>query len=129
VWTGVIIAVLLIGRPARLETIRWWRSSPVVASLGLTTIQSEQIDRLYQERLLGRRRCTERLAAASNRVDRLIRDGAYYEDTLREQVQAVMNAAADERALTQAFNDEVAALLSPQQRRQLARLRPGHIIE
>lgn len=125
---GVAIATWLVCRPARLESVRWWRSRIVATAIGLTDRQVQDIDRLYQERLLARRRCIERLVEASNRADRLIREGQYEEDTLR-QTQEISQAAADERALRVIVGDEIAALLSPDQRQSLASVRPGRVIE
>jgi hypothetical protein len=118
----------MIGHPARLETVRWWQSRALASSIGLSDAQIQAIDRIYQDRLLGRMRCVERSVEASNRVDQQIRDGLYDEDTLR-LTQEVIKAASEEQALIQILNDDVAALLSPQQRHSLALLRPGRVIE
>lgn len=128
IFMGAVLTATLLGRPVRLESVRWWRSSALVRSLGLSADQAQTIDRLYRERLLGRRRCIERLVAASNRVNGFMRDGQYDADTL-QQTQEMIKAAADERAMTRILNDEVMALLSPEQQRTLARLRPGRIVE
>ena len=92
---GAIVTATLLGRPAQLESVRWWRSSAIATSLGLSEVQN---------------------------------DGQYDEQTL-QQTQEMIKAAADERAMTRILNDEVAALLSPAQRRMLSRLRPGRVVE
>jgi hypothetical protein len=119
----LLVAVLLVGRPARLESVRWWRSRSVVQMLGLTSEQAQAIDRLYEQHLSLQRRCIEHLVEASNRVDRLVRDGMYTQ-TLHG-TEDLMRAGADERALMRHSHDEIVALLTPPQRRLLARLRPG----
>jgi Spy/CpxP family protein refolding chaperone len=117
-----VLALSILGQPARLEPARWWRSSAVIAALGLTEIQSQTIERLYEVQTIRRGRCIERLMEASNRVGRLIRDGVYDEETLRE-TQAVLDAAAEHRALTRMLDEEIVTLLTREQRRTLAELR------
>jgi len=108
--------------------VRWWHSPVVVAAIGLTERQVQDIDQTHQERQPVRRQCVERLVEASNRLNQLIRDGFSQEDFSR-QTQEISQVAADERALTRRLSDEIAALLSPEQRQLLAHLRPGHIVE
>ena len=123
----LLVAVLLVGRPARLESVRWWRSPAITSMLGLTAEQARTIDRVYEQRLSGRRLCIERLVEASNRVDRFVQDGMY-EETLRG-TEDLLKAGADERAVTRRLNDEIVALLTPEQRRLLAQLRPGRVVD
>jgi Spy/CpxP family protein refolding chaperone len=125
---GVTVAVMVLSRPAPLESLRWWHSPKLAASIGLTDTQVLAIDRLYKDRLLTRGRCIERLLTARNEVDRLIREGTYDEDTM-QQTQAAIQAAADEREETRLLSDAVASILLPDQRKVLARLRPGRLIE
>jgi Spy/CpxP family protein refolding chaperone len=111
-----------------LASVRWWRSTDVVASISLTKAQGEAIERLYDQRLPGRRRCVERLVEASNKVDRLIREGVYDENVLK-QTEAVAVAAAQERTLTRILSDEIVAVLSPSQRARLRVMLNNRIAE
>lgn len=125
---GALVAVTVLTRPVHLESIRWWRSTNLVDLLGLTNSQAETIDRIYDDGLQERRSCVERFAAASDRVDQLLRDGVYDDVTLRQTEQAI-KATADEREVTRSLDVQVASLLSAEQRRSLALLRPGPLIE
>ena len=125
---GALLVVWVVTRPVHLVSTRWWRVPEVAASLHLTDAQQIAIDRVYEKRLLSRRRCVERLVEASNRVDRLIRNGEYGDDVLKE-TQAIAGAARDERTLTRVVNDEIAALLSPRQRVTLAAMNPHRLVE
>ena len=125
---GILFTAWMVAHPIRLASIRWWRVPEVAASLQLTAAQQEAIDRVYEERLLGRRRCVERLVEASNRVDHLIKNGEYGEDVLKE-TQAIAVAAGDQRALTRVLNREIGSLLSPRQREMLATMSPRRMVE
>jgi hypothetical protein len=125
---AVVLVSWMIMRPVRLASVRWWRVPEVAASLRLTVEQQDAIDRLYDARLDGRRRCVERLVEASNHVDRLIRNGDYGEDMLRE-TSAIAGAAGDDRTLTRRLNDDIAGLLSPSQRDKLSAMRPRLTVE
>jgi len=125
---GLIVAASVIGRPVRLGSVRWWRAPAIASFVGLTQDQTREIDRLYQERLPARRRCIERFVQASNRVDQLLRDGLYEEDTLR-QTQAVVNAAAEERTVARALHGQLAGILSAVQRERVEQLLRAGVIE
>jgi Spy/CpxP family protein refolding chaperone len=118
----------MVGRPVRLTSVRWWRSPDVAASISLTTAQREAIDRIYEQRSAGRRRCVERLVEASNKVDEFIRDGVYDENILKG-TEAVAGAATEERIVTRNLSDEIVALLSPPQREKLRTMLHGRIVE
>jgi hypothetical protein len=118
----------MVIRPTRLASIRWWRDPEVAAHLALTVAQQEAIDRAYEKRLPSRRRCVERLVEASNRVDRLIRNGEYGEDTL-SATQAIAVAAGDQRTLTRMLNSEIAAILAPRQREMFAAMTQRRAVE
>jgi hypothetical protein len=125
---GVLVTAAILGCPARLAPVRWWRSPTVAASIGLTKAQREAIDRVYEQRLGPRRHCVERLVEASNRVDQLIRDGIYDDDVLR-QTQAIASAATEQRILARVLNDEILAVLSPEQRGRLALMRARRAVD
>jgi hypothetical protein len=82
---------------------------------------------MYEQRLLGRRRCVERVVEASNRIDQLIRAGVY--DDVLKQTQAVAVAAKEERTLTRTVSDEIVAVLSADQRATLSRRFRDRIVE
>jgi hypothetical protein len=96
--------------------------------MGLTAAQREIIDRTYVERMVRRRQLVERRVEASNRADDLVQDGIYDEDVLI-QTQAAADAATEERALSLVLNDEIAGLLSPEQRQKLAVIVPGQLVD
>jgi hypothetical protein len=123
-----LLVVCMVGRPVRLASVRWWRSPDVAASISLTTAQREAIDRIYERRSAGRRRCVERLVEASNKVDEFIRDGVYDENVLK-QTEAVAGAATEERIVTRLLSDEIVALLSPPQRERLRVMLHERIVE
>jgi hypothetical protein len=125
---GAALAVSVMFWPARLTTLRWWLSPTVAASVGLTRAQREAIDRLYMDRLAGRRRCVERLVAASVRVDELLRDGADNDESMN-QTQAAALAAEDERAWVRGLGVDIAALLSQEQQERLAASTVGPIVD
>jgi Spy/CpxP family protein refolding chaperone len=118
----------MVARPVHLGSVRWWQSPAVAQAIQLTTAQRDVIDRIYQQRLTGRRRCVERLVEASNRVDELIRAGVY-DDIVLKQTQAAAGAAAEERTVTHALSEEISAILSPDQRAQLITILAGRIVE
>ncbi len=125
---GVLVAVSVLCQPVRLGSLRWWRTPAVAAALGLTVGQTQAIDRLYEARLAERRRCVERFVQASNRVDQLLRDGLYDDDTLR-QTQEVVHAAADEGSVDRALQRQIAAILTPAQLQRVEQLWRARIIE
>jgi hypothetical protein len=125
---ATVLVTWMVGRPVRLASIRWWRSPDVAASISLTTTQREEIDRIYERRSAGRRRCVERLVAASNKVDGFIRDGVYDENILK-QTEAVAAAAAEERILTRILSNEIVTLLSPLQQQRLRVMLHDRIVE
>lgn len=120
--------MLMVGRPVRLASVRWWRSPEVAASISLTNAQRDAIDRIYERQLAGRRRCVERLVEASNKVDEFIRDGVYDENTLK-RTEAVASAATEERIVTRILSDDIVAQLSPQQRERLRVMLRDRIVE
>lgn len=128
IFAGAVLTMCIVGRPIRLTSVRWWLSPEVASSLCLTIPQQEAIDRVYREPLAIRRRLIEQLVEASDRVDQLLRDGADNEETLKE-TQAVARLAAEERALTKLVGDQVAAVLSPEQREKRALLITGQIVD
>jgi hypothetical protein len=128
VCAAVLLVAWTIGRPVRLVSVRWWRSSDVAASIGLTTAQREAIDRIYEQRLAGRRRCVERLVEASSGLDQLIRDGVHGEEVLK-QTQAMAGAAMEGRILTRILSEEIVAVLSPSQRESLRVMLNDRIVE
>ena len=121
------MALLFLSRPAHLESLRWWHSPAVVAVSWSHTQRVEAIDLIYEERSMSRGRCVERAVAATNRVNRFIREDVYDART-RNAAQEAISAIADERALTQGMSSEVTALLSAEQRRLLSQMRPGPAI-
>lgn len=123
-----VLVVVMVGRPVRLASVRWWRSPEVAASISLTTAQRDAIDRMYERQLAGRRRCVERLVEASNKVDEFIRDGVYDENILK-QTEAVASAATAERIVTRILSDDIVALLSPPQRERLRVMLHDRIVE
>jgi hypothetical protein len=125
---GILTAACLTVRPQRLECVRWWRSPAIAASLGLTTEQSRVIDQIDRQRRSEQRECTERLVAASNRVDQFMDNEVYNAQTLRH-TEELIKAGADGSALTRDLNAQILALLSTDQRRTLAQLRPRHSSE
>lgn len=125
---GILLMSWMVIRPIHLSSIRWWRVPEVAVSLQLTAAQQQAIDRVYEKRLVGRRRCVERLVEASNRVDRLIQDREYGDDVLMA-TQAIAVAAGDQRTLTRLLNTEIVALLSPRQREILATMNPRLRVE
>ena len=120
---GAALTVWLVGRPVQLSSSRWWQIPALVQSLALTRAQRDAIDRTYALRLERRRLCVERFTLASRQVSQLIRDGVY-DDVLRE-TEAEAAAAAEERMWTRIQNDEVRALLTPEQRARLSLVAPG----
>jgi Spy/CpxP family protein refolding chaperone len=125
---GIALAAWMVGRPVRLVSVRWWRVPEIAASLDLTIAQRDAIDRMYDERLVGRRRCVERLVEASNRVDKLLEDGVYDADVLRE-TQAAAVAATDERTLRTLLSHDIVAVLSPHQRARLVVMFNGRFVD
>jgi len=125
---AAVVAAWMFGRPVPLASVRWWQSPRIATSIGLTGAQREAINRAYEYRLPGRRTCVERRVEASNRADALVRDGVYDENVLME-TEAAADAATQEHALSRILNDEIGALLSPEQRQRLAVIAPGRLAD
>jgi hypothetical protein len=70
----------------------------------------------------------ERRVEASNRANALVQDGVYDENVLME-TEAAADAAMQEHALSEILNDEIGALLSPEQRQRLAVVAPGRLAD
>lgn len=119
---------LLVSRPVRLSSVRWWRAPELAAAIRLTEVQRDAIDRIYERRLRDRRRCIERMVEASNRVDQLMRDGIFDDETLHS-TQAASSAADEERMVRRVLNDEIVRVLSPEQRGRLVSLLAGRVLE
>ena len=117
----LVLAAFVVGRPAPLQPLRWWRSPPVVKALSLSGTQLHIIEQLYAETLPAQRRSTERLVDTINHVSRLIKEGNYGDDMLR-QTEEVARATAEERALSLKLNDAAVSVLSPTQRQTLTLL-------
>jgi Spy/CpxP family protein refolding chaperone len=100
----------------------------VARSLNLTDSQRQAIDRLYLTPLESRRHWIEHSIEAADRLDDLIRDGAD-NDAMLEQSHNAAVAAAEERALTRTVGEQIAAVLSAHQRKQLATLVSGQVVE
>src|SRR5579872_6877145 len=125
---GVLTAASLTVRPQRLESVRWWQSPAITASIQLTSAQARAIEQIDRHRRSEQRACTERFVAASNQVDQFMDDEIYNEQTLR-RAEELIKAGADESALTRERNAQILAVLSSDQRRELAHLRPRHAVE
>jgi hypothetical protein len=124
----VVLAAWIISRPVPMTTVRWWQSPFVTASISLTAAQREAIERMYEARLMARRRCAERLLEANNGVAQLMRQGVYDQEALG-QTQAVALAAFEARTVTRLLGDEIVAVLTTEQRRKLAVIRGGRVVD
>jgi len=125
---GALLTLWFAIRPIQLSSTEWWRSPRVTSSIRLTHVQRETIERLYRARLAGRRRCVERLVQATNRLDQLLRDDADTDEILKG-TQSVAVAAAEQRTFARTLNEEIAGVLSLQQRAQLAAMVDGHVVD
>jgi hypothetical protein len=128
VCVATVVAAWMLGRPVPLASVRWWQSPRIATSIGLTGAQREAINRAYEYRLPRRRTCVERRVEASNRANALVQDGVYDENVLME-TEAAADAAMQEHALSEILNDEIGALLSPEQRQRLAVVAPGRLAD
>jgi predicted house-cleaning noncanonical NTP pyrophosphatase (MazG superfamily) len=68
------------------------------------------------------------LVQATNQLDRLLRDDADQEEILNA-TQSVAVAAAEERMFARTLNEEIAEVLSSEQRQQLASIVDGHVVD
>ena len=125
---GALLTVCLATRPMQLSSTEWWRSPHITSSIRLTRIQRDVIERLYRTRLAGKRQCVERLVQATNRLDQLLRDYADQDDILKG-TQSVAVAAAEERRFARTLDEEIARVLSSEQREQLASIVDGHVVD
>jgi hypothetical protein len=125
---GILTAASLVAHTQRLESVRWWRSPALAASLGLTSDQARVIDQIERQRRSEQRECTERFVAASDQMNQFMENEIYTVQTLR-QTEELIKAGADEGALTRELSAQVLALLSSDQRHTLAHLGPRHAVE
>ena len=124
---GLVVVALVVVRPARLESLRWWRSPRVVSSLHLTASQTASIDRIYQENLAARRRCVERSAQTALKVGQMVHDGEY--DEVLRDTETLAGLAAEDETLRRRLRDRIVAILSPDQRDAMARLVARRVVE
>ena len=124
---GLLVAALVIGRPVRLETLRWWHSPPVVSSLPLTATQTASIDRIYQENLVARHLCVERSTQAARKVGQMVRDGEY--DEVLRDTENLARLATEDETLRRRLRDRITDILSPDQRVAMARLVARRVVE
>jgi LTXXQ motif family protein len=127
VCAGAALTLWFATRPIHLSSTEWWRSPQITSSLSLTHVQRDVIERLYRDRLAGRRRSVERLVEATNRLDRLLHNDDAAADDILEGTQSVAVAAAEERTFARELNEEIVALLSEEQRERLATIVNGHL--
>jgi hypothetical protein len=90
----------------------------------LTLEQGSRLDRIYDKWLVRQRRCVDRLVEASNRVGQLIRDGAYDDQEIFAQTQALAVVTVEEQTLARTLNEDIAAVLSTEQRRRIVTFVP-----
>ena len=64
---GAIALVLAI--PASIDSARWWRSSRVVAELGLSPVQADTIDTIYRSMTAQSEDCARTAATERRRLD------------------------------------------------------------
>lgn len=121
---GAVVTLWFVTRPIQLSSTEWWRSPRVTSSIRLTRVQKDLIERLYTARLPGRRRCVERLVESTDRLDRMLRDGADQDEILKG-TQSVAAAAAEERTFTQTLDHEIVGVLSVEQRNRLTAIVDG----
>lgn len=121
---GAVVTLWFVTRPIQLSSTEWWRSPRVTSSIRLTRVQKDLIERLYIARLPGRRRCVERLVESTDRLDRMLRDGADQDEILKG-TQSVAAAAAEERTFTQTLDHEIVGVLSVEQRNRLTAIVDG----
>ena len=79
----LVIALLVIGGQAPLDSVRWWRSPRVTSALGLTAEQSLAIDHIYQQTLPLRTLTSIEIIELTGRISQRIRDGIFDDDSLR----------------------------------------------
>lgn len=125
---GAMLTFWFATRPIQLSSTEWWRSPQITSSIRLTHIQREMIERLYRTRVAGTRQCVERLVQATNRLDQLLRDDADQDEILKG-TQSVAVAAAEERMFARTLNEQIARVLSSEQREQLASIVDGHVVD
>jgi hypothetical protein len=116
-----VAAVLLILGQEHLVPVRWWRSSQVVAELGLTARQSDALDRAYQQLIPAGETASLNVMRLTELIAEAIRDGKYDDELLRASA-ALVRARDEECELRRQLFARGVAALQPGQQRRLSRL-------
>lgn len=116
-----LTAILLILAEAQLAPVRWWQSPRVVRALGLTSIQSDALDRVYQQSVPAGQTASLQVMQLTERIVEALRDRRYDDELLRTTA-ALVRARDEECELRRRALGRAVAALQPGQQRELSRL-------
>jgi hypothetical protein len=111
----------LILAEAQLAPVRWWQSPRVVRALGLTSIQSDALDRVYQQSVPAGQTASLQVMQLTERIVEALRDRRYDDELLRTTA-ALVRARDEECELRRRALGRAVAALQPGQQRELSRL-------
>jgi Spy/CpxP family protein refolding chaperone len=97
----------------------WWRDPKIVAELGLTDVQTGEIDRIFQERVPEARRQWRALDHEQKELDRLIKDGTAGMETIAAQIDRVESRRSEANKGRTLMLYRIHVVLTPEQRVKL----------
>jgi hypothetical protein len=112
---------IVLATPVSIDSARWWRSSRVVAELGLSPAQADTIDTIYRSMTTQSEDCARNAATERRRLDEALRS----EDADDVFVMASSRFADTESACRRARTLMLYRMfrqLSAKQRRALAQI-------
>jgi hypothetical protein len=118
---GLLMILILAGAQVRLQPVRWWRSSTVVAALGITPEQATAIERAYEDSLPAQQHSSEEVIDATAPVAEQVRAQLFDEQLLR-LTERLARAGSTQSELHWKLLERAAGALTPEQRRKLARV-------
>jgi hypothetical protein len=116
-----VCAVAVVGTQARLESVRWWWSPPIVSALALTQQQSAALEKLYRESLPTRQRASEDVVGLTDNIASRLQD-ELYDDELLHLTARLAGARLKQYDLQRAGIELAVHVLTPSQRAELTRL-------
>jgi Spy/CpxP family protein refolding chaperone len=115
----LVALLLVLAAPTETDSARWWHSPRIAGPLGLTEVQVEALDRIYDQMVQESGACASRAARARETVERLLDSESSSPTVIDTAAGALADVRSEARRSRTLRLYEMYRVLTPEQRGRL----------